>query len=121
MMKPIDEEHRGLKLESLKELLKSMKKGSLEKLPKGKGVSVMSVSVSKPKDSEEESDDMEEVPSPEMSEKELPIAGAEEPSDSVEEEADEVEEDDQNLPEPSVPSELLELVKMMLKNKKEAE
>lgn len=121
MMKPIDDEKRGLKLESLKELLKSMKQGSLEKLPKGKGMSVTSISVSKPKDAEEEMDMEEEMSSD-------PLASHEsmEDSEDVSEEAAEVmpekedseEEDEFQLPEPKIPADVMELVMSMLKNKK---
>lgn len=121
MMKPIDDEGRGLKLESLKELLKSMKQGSLEKLPKGKGMSVTSISVSKPKDAEEEMDMEEEMSSD-------PLASQEsmEDSEDVSEEAAEVmpeqedseEEDEFQLPEPKIPADVMELVMSMLKNKK---
>lgn len=127
MMKPIDDEKRGLKLESLKELLKEMKSGSLAKLPKGKGVSMMSVSVSKPKDLEAEDETSEEMSdeSEEMMSADRPEM--EEESDDVSEEAaemmpkEEEDEDEYKFPEPKIPSDILELVKLMMKSKKEAE
>jgi hypothetical protein len=134
MMKPIDDEKRGLKLESLMELIKEMKSGSLDKMPKGKGISMMSVSISKPKkkgeEMEEEMPEMEEgmemAEAPEMEEgmemaEEAPKM-EEEPSEEMEEgmemaEAPEMEEDEFELPEPAIPEDLMKLVMEMMKNK----
>jgi hypothetical protein len=118
-MKPIDDEGRSAKLDSLKELLKAFKESSLQKLPKGKGVSMMSVSVSKPKkeDMEMEDEDLSEEMSPEaeetMEEDMMPEAEGD-----MDEEMEE-DEDEYELPEPSVPSDLMDLVKEMLMRKKE--
>jgi hypothetical protein len=130
MMKPIDDEKRGLKLESLMELIKEMKSGSLDKMPKGKGISMMSVSVSKPKkEGEEMEEDMEMAEAPEMEEgmemaEEAPKM-EEEPSEEMEEgmemaeapEMEEEEEDEFELPEPAIPEDLMKLVMEMMKNK----
>lgn len=105
MMKPIDEEGKSVKLDSLKELLNAFKKSSLDKLPKGKGVSLMSVSVSKPK-SEESEEEYSDEEAPEM---EMPEVSEEEES-----------EEEDSL-EPAVPAELMELVKEMLRRKSEKE
>lgn len=126
MMKPIDEEKKGMKLESLKELIKEMKGGVLEKLPKGKGLTVMSVSVSKPKKDMEMKEEMPEDMSEMMEEKaeemedmqEAPMMEMEE-SEEDESEDEEESEDEFKLPEPAIPEDLMELVKMMLKKKKE--
>lgn len=123
MMKPIDEEKKGMKLESLKELIKEMKGGVLEKLPKGKGLTVMSVSVSKPKKDMEMKEEMPENMSEMMEEKaedmqEAPMMEMEE-SEEDESEDEEESEDEFKLPEPAIPEDLMELVKMMLKKKKE--
>lgn len=100
MMKPIDDEKRGLKLESLMELIKEMKSGNLDKLPKGKGISMMSISVSKPKKDMEMPEDMEEMSeAPEIKEEEME------------------EEDEYKLPEPAIPEDLMKLVMEMMKNK----
>lgn len=125
MMKPIDDEKRAMKLESIKELLSMLKKSPLEKLPKGKGVSMMSVSVSKPKkeDEVEEGEEMSEFPEELMSSEEegMEDSISEESSEIPEmsEEMSEEEEDEYQLPEPGVPEEIMELVKMMLQRKKE--
>jgi len=136
-MKPIDDEKRGLKLESLIELIKEMKSGGLDKMPKGKGVSMMSVSISKPKkkgeEMEEEMPEMEEgmemAEAPEMEEgmemsEEAPKM-EEEPSEEIEEgmemaeapEMEEEEEDEFELPEPAIPEDLMKLVMEMLKDR----
>lgn len=125
MMKPIDEEKKGMKLESLKELIKEMKGGVLGKLPKGKGVTVMSVSVSKPKKDMEMKEEMPEDMSEMTEEKaeemedmqEAPMMEMEESEEESEE--SEEDEDEFKLPEPAIPEDLMELVKMMLKKKKE--
>lgn len=116
MMKPIDDEGRGAKLESIKHLLDSFKKSSLEKLPK-KGVSVMSLSVSKPK-GEEQPEESEESS--------LESKGSLSEHLSEEPQSEEMEEgipEEENLREPGIPSELMELVKMLMsqKSKKEEE
>jgi hypothetical protein len=120
-MKPIDEEKKGMKLESLKELIKEMKGGVLGKLPKGKGVTVMSVSVSKPKKDMEMKEEMPEDMSEMMEEKaeDLQEAPMMEMEESEENEESKEYEDEFKLPEPAIPEDLMELVKMMLKKKKE--
>lgn len=132
MMKPIDDEKRGLKLESLMELIKEMKSGNLDKLPKGKGISMMSISVSKPKKDTEMPEDMEEMSeAPEMEEgmeemseeapkmsKEASEEDMEEMSEAPEMEEEEMEEEDEyKLPEPAIPEDLMKLVMEMMKNK----
>lgn len=120
MMKPIDDEKRGLMLESLIELIKEMKSGALDKMPKGKGISMMSLSVSKPKkkgeEMEEEMPEMEEVmemaEAPEMEEGMEMEESSEEAPEMEEEEEDEFE-----LPEPAIPEDLMKLVMEMLKDR----
>ena len=118
MMKPIDEEKKGMKLESLKELIKEMKGGVLGKLPKGKGVTVMSVSVSKPKKDMEMKEEMPEDMS-EMTEEKAEEMEDMQEAPMMEMEESEEDEDEFKLPEPAIPEDLMELVKMMLKKKKE--
>ena len=135
-MKPIDEEGRGAKLDSLKELLKMVKSGTLEKLPKGKGMTMMSVSVSKPKKEDvheemepeleaAESEGIEEMEEGLSKMKEAhsmePMAEEMEEGEMPEMEEDSEEEDEYELPEPSVPADLMELVKLMMKRKQEEE
>lgn len=155
-MKPIDEEGRSVKLDSLKELLSLLKKNGLSKLPKKGSVSVTEIAVSKPKkaspmlDEEmpESSEDSMEMPessedsmemsdeesasdeqSMEMGDEEASQELSDEESDDYKEElssgpeagmsdaAPSEEEDEFMLPEPKIPSDIMDLVKLMLKNK----
>jgi len=130
------DEEKKRKLDSLDHLRKMDKESMKDKLPKGKGVAVMSVSVSKGKPDDLESagyNQDDKAPDLEVSSQEAPdeLASAEEAAISEEEgpahEATESSEEealedaeknpDKGNAEPNVPSDVMELVMQMLNGK----
>lgn len=128
------EDMKGVKLDVLKDLMRQFTKAG--KLPKGKGVAMMSVSVSKPKHEPETAEDVacelpecdemsaEAMPKMEkaessddlMAEKEMPEDMEESPEHEAEESEDE-ESLEHELASPKIPDDILELVKAMLSRK----
>jgi len=122
-----DAEH-GVKLDLLKELMGMRRSALKDKLPK-KGISIMSVSMSKPKGPETTEDVHEKEPEaplgdelPDSELPESPEAEQELPSEeeAPEHEADESESEENmehELPEPKIPADIMEIVKLLLARK----
>ena len=121
MKDQMDGDGKSAKLDVLKKLMDMLRSSTRDKLPK-KGVSVMSVSVSKPKGHETAEDVSEpeealEHEATEAPEEEMMEHGMPEPMEA--EEAPESEEEGSAmLSEPKIPADIMEIVKMMLARKK---
>ena len=119
-MKELEGDEKGAKLEVLKDLLKMSKSSMKDKLPKGKGIAMMSVSVSKPKMEPKTTEELEqEAPETEAEDKEMPEMSELDAEEAPEEEEAEEEEEDMEheFSEPKIPADIMEIVKMMLAKK----